>query len=170
MRRDERDREFSAFVAARRPHLRRLAFLVSGDAQVAEDILQIALMKVYLAWPRIRSRDRPESYVRTVLVRVTIDESRRPWRRESAVPAVPDAAVTAPGVVDDALLRALRSLPTGQRTAVALRYWEDLSIEETAAVMGCSTSTVKSHSARGLARLRTVLATAGAQPGGGLDE
>jgi RNA polymerase sigma-70 factor (sigma-E family) len=160
VRLEQRDREFSEFVAARGSALRRMAFLVCGDLDAAEDLVQTALLKLYLAWPKIKSRPSPEAYARQVIVRAHIDETRRPWRREHTVDVLPDRPVVAPGPDEDsdALLNELRRLPPGQRTAIALRYWADVSIEETAHLMGCSPSTVKSQCARGLATLRASLA------------
>jgi RNA polymerase sigma-70 factor (sigma-E family) len=151
--------EFVAFVAARRPHLRRIAFALCGDWHRAEDLVQTALAKLYVAWPRIHRAGAEEAYARQVIVRANIDESRRPWRRErSGVdqpdrPSVPDESVEE----RSALVTALQQLPAMQRKAVVLRHWLDLSVEETARELGISTGTVKSHTSRGLAKLHAVL-------------
>ncbi len=154
-----RDAEFTSYVAARRPQLRRTAFLLCGDWHLAEDLVQTALAKLYVAWPRVRRNGSPEAYVRTILVRSHIDETRRPWRRERSSSQLPEvaAAVGPPLEEREALLAALASLPPGQRAAVVLRHWAGLSVEETAADLGCSTGTVKSQTARAVARLREVL-------------
>jgi RNA polymerase sigma-70 factor (sigma-E family) len=155
----ERDAEFTAYVAARRAHLRRTAFLLCGDWHGAEDLVQITLAKLYAAWPRLRDGSSPEAYARTTLVRVHIDETRRPWRREATVSVMPERpAGGAVSVEDhDGLLTALASLPPGQRRVVVLRHWLGLSVEETAHDLGCSIGTVKSQTARAVARLREAL-------------
>jgi RNA polymerase sigma-70 factor (sigma-E family) len=155
-----RDEEFTSYVAARRAHLRRTAFLLCGDWHAAEDLVQVALAKLYVAWPRVRRDGSPEAYARRILVRSHIDETRRPWRRERTRREMPEVAAGESLPVEDreALLAALASLPAGQRGAVVLRHWVGLSVEETAADMGCSTGTVKSQTARAVTRLREVLA------------
>lgn len=160
MRREERDREFADFVASRGATLRRLAYLVSGDLDIADDLTQTALTKLYVAWPRVRLSSSPEAYARQTLVRTHIDEKRRPWRRERAYADLPEHVGPDPQASfdeADALARELWRLPPGQRTAVVLRFWLDLSVEDSARAMNCSTSTVKSQCARGLARLRAAL-------------
>jgi len=76
------EEEYVAFVAARQQHLRRIAYAICGDWHRAEDLLQTAFAKLYVAWPRLRDPDAAEAYTRRILVRANIDESRRPWRRE----------------------------------------------------------------------------------------
>ncbi len=155
----EREAEFTAYVAARRASLRRTAFLLCGDWHAAEDLVQVSLAKLYVAWPRLHADTSPEAYVRRILVRAHIDETRRPWRRESTGRPVPETAARDGVAVEDrhALLAALASLPDGQRRAVVLRHWLGLSVEETAADLGCSIGTVKSQTARAVTRLRDVL-------------
>lgn len=162
--RRQRDEEFTHYVAARSTDLKRAAYLLCGDAHRAEDLVQITLTKLYVAWERIERRDAVDAYARQILVRAAIDESRRPWRREVVAAQTPEAP-TADPAYDDALLAELAELPPRQRAAVVLRYWNDLSVEETARLMGCTPSTVKTQSARGLERLRTLLTTTSA--GGG---
>ena len=157
----DRDAEFGEYVDSRLTLMRRTAFLLGGgDWHAAEDLVQTALTKLYTAWPRLRQDGAVDAYVRKVLVRTVIDESRRPWRkRERSVDEPPDVSVPA-ARVDDVLdvRHALRQLPAGQRAVVVLRYWEDLSITETAKVLGRSEGTVKSQAAKGLAALRDLLA------------
>lgn len=160
MRRPEREREFTDFVAARQTHLRRVAYAVCGDWHRADDLVQTALTKLYVAWPRLHRDGREEAYVRTIIVRANIDESRRPWRRErSGLEGFDHEAVPAGvGVEDlDSLVGALQRLPEMQRKAVVLRHWLGLSVEESAAELGLSPGTVKSHTSRGLSRLRELL-------------
>lgn len=159
MRREEREATFTEFVSARRTHLRRIAYAVCGDWGQAEDLLQTALVKLYVAWPRVRRDGREEAYVRTIIVRANIDEHRRPFRREQPGLEGFDAeAGPAPDVEErSALFEALQSLPLMQRKAVFLRHWLDLSVEQTAMELGISTGTVKSHTARGLDSLQLAL-------------
>lgn len=160
MRRSEA--EFAAFVAGRRAHLRRIAYALCGDWHHAEDLVQTALAKLYVAWPRIHREGAEEAYARRVIVRATIDESRRPWRRETPVHEHHDRAGLEDTSVDDRseLVVALQGLPPMQRKVVVLRHWLDLSVEETARELDISQGTVKSHTSRGLAALYTAL-TAG---------
>jgi RNA polymerase sigma-70 factor (sigma-E family) len=160
VRRAERDRAFEAFVLARRTHLRRIAFALCGSWDRAEDLVQVALEKAYVAWPRIDHAEAAEAYVRTILVRANIDESRRPWRRELSSDELPDTVVPAgDGAVDDrtTLFAAIQQLPPMQRAVVLLRHWLDLPVSQVAAELGIGEGTVKSHSSRGLAALRGVL-------------
>ncbi len=162
MRAAERDAAFSEFVRARRTHLRRIAYAVCGDWHGADDLVQTALVKLYVAWPRVRRDGREEAYARTIIVRSHIDETRRPWRRESphAVPQEGAAREALPVEERDALFDALLALPLMQRKVVLLRHWLGLSVAETAAELGISEGTVKSHSSRALAALQEVLTSA----------
>lgn len=148
---------FEEFVAGHGPHLLRLSFALCGDRQRAEDCVQEALEKVYVRWKRL---DDPAPYARQVVLNATRDTWRRFGRRERHVDRVPDAPVAdASGQVDDrdALLRALDTLPHGQRAVLLLRFWEDLSEADTARALDCSVGTVKSQTHRGLRRLREAL-------------
>lgn len=151
--------EFTAFVAARRPQLRRLAFALCGDWHQADDLVQTALAKTYVAWPRLRRTDAVETYARRVIATAVIDESRRPWRREVSSEVLPDRPLATPDHDGrDALVESLQRLPAMQRSCVVLRHWLDLSVEETARELDISTGTVKSHTSRALARLHELLA------------
>jgi RNA polymerase sigma-70 factor (sigma-E family) len=158
---DERDAAYVEYVAARQVHLRRIAYAVCGDWHRADDVLQTALTKLYLAWPRLRDDTSPDAYVRRIIVRADLDERRRPsWRRERPGLEGHDGAAR-PGLpVEErsALFEALQALPPMQRRVVVLRYWLGLSVEETARELGISEGTVKSHAARGRASLQRVLA------------
>jgi RNA polymerase sigma-70 factor (sigma-E family) len=152
----DRDREFGEFVDARALVMRRTAYLLCGDWHRAEDIVQTALIKLYVAWARVR-KDSVDAYARKVLVRTAIDEGRRGFfQRERSVDAVPEHPVTDDSADFDLRL-ALDALPPGQRAVVVLRYWEDLSITETARILGRTEGTVKSQAAKGLAALRELL-------------
>ena len=150
---------FRAFALSRRPTLRRTAFLLCGDWHQADDLVQAALVKLYVAWTRVRSDGPPDAYVHRILVRCYLDERRRPWRRESPVELVDDAASTAPPEEELLDLRAaLARLPKRQRATLLLRFWLDLSVAQTADALGCSEGTVKSQTARALTTLRELLA------------
>lgn len=156
------DGGFEEFVRSRSGALVRFGFLLTGDRGVAEDLLQEVLAALYLRW---RRTDAPEAYARKALVnRATNHWRRRRRRPEAPLPEHLDVAVPDPTdrVGGDALvLAALRELPARQRATVVLRYVEDLSEAETARLMRCSTGTVKSNAARGLARLRQVVDATG---------
>lgn len=160
-RAEGRDAAFSEFVVSRRTHLRRIAYAICGDWHRADDLVQTALTKLYVAWPRVRREGNEEAYVRTIIVRANIDESRRPWRRERATAEAPErAAPSGLGVEErSALFDALQALPTMQRKTVLLRHWLGLSVAETARELGITEGTVKSHTSRGLESLQRVLTT-----------
>ena len=148
-------------MSARQTHLRRVAYALTGDWHRAEDLLQTAFVKLYVAWPRLRDPNAAEAYARRTLVRANIDESRRPWRRERTSLNGHDEAA-APGGPSyeerSALVDALQQLPPMQRKVVVLRHMIDLSVSETASELGISEGTVKSHTSRGMDALREVLA------------
>ncbi|TCC17498.1 SigE family RNA polymerase sigma factor [Kribbella speibonae] len=155
----KRDDEFSEYVELRRTHLRRIAYLVCGDVHRAEDLVQTALMKLYVAWNRVQRSGNVDAYVRRILVNSGIDESRRPWRRESPGLDGLDPPADSGLAAEDrrALMEALAELPAGQRRVVVLRYFLGLTIEETAADLDCSAGTVKSQSTRALSKLNELL-------------
>ncbi|MEU6133915.1 SigE family RNA polymerase sigma factor [Nocardioides sp. NPDC047086] len=151
------DEAFTAFVAARRPHLVRVAYALCGDWHRADDLVQTSLVKLYAAWRRVEPGSE-EAYVRTILVRAHIDQTRRPWWRRERSGDLPER----PGPTDQVeerseLFDALQELPEMQRKVVVLRHWLQLSVAETARELRISEGTVKSHSSRGLATLRTCL-------------
>jgi RNA polymerase sigma-70 factor (sigma-E family) len=159
-RNDDRDGPFIEYVAARRARLYRTAYLICGDAHRADDLVQIALAKAYVAWPRLERAGNVDAYVRRILVNAHVDETRRGWRREQ--PGLPDVDQPAPAAEDNEdLWAALRALAPGQRRIVVLRHYWGLSVEETAADLGISPGTVKSQTSDALARLRRTLSTAG---------
>jgi len=157
-----RDEEFEAFVRGNRAWLVRFAgTLTAGDAHLAEDLVQAALVRVYLARPS-RTRDL-RGYVRRAVVNGLIDHERRPFsRRERSTPEPPErAAAASAGSVDPELTAALAALPARMRAAVVLRHVEGLSVGETASALGCSAGNVKSQSSRGLGKLRDLLSPGG---------
>jgi RNA polymerase sigma-70 factor (sigma-E family) len=164
-----RDDGFTAYVAGRRPHLYRTAYLLCGDPHRAEDIVQTALAKLYVAWPRASRADSVDAYARRVIINSHLDEHRRPWRRESPTEdhRLDRAAPTGVTPEDsDALWTALRQLGPKQRRVVVLRHYWGLSVEETAADLGVSPGTVKSQTSAALEKLRTSLVV-DATPRGG---
>lgn len=159
---DDRDAAFTEFVQARRTHLRRIAYAICGDWHRADDVLQTALIKLYASWPQIRNAGAEEAYARQIIVRADLDDRRRAWRRrERGGLDGHDRAARADVPVEDrsALFEALQSLPVMQRKVVVLRHWLGLSVGETAAELRIAEGTVKSHTSRGLAALRTALAS-----------
>jgi RNA polymerase sigma-70 factor (sigma-E family) len=149
---------FRAFAFTRRPSLRRTAFLLCGDWHQADDLVQTALVKLYVAWPRVRSQDQPDAYAHRILVRCFLDERRRPWRRESPVEVLDDVKAAAHPTEELLDLRAaLARLPRRQRATLLMRYWLDASVAQTAEALGCSEGTVKSQTARAMSTLRELL-------------
>jgi RNA polymerase sigma-70 factor (sigma-E family) len=156
LRNDDRDGPFIEYVAARRARLYRTAYLICGDAHRADDLVQIALAKAYVAWPRLERAGNVDAYVRRILVNAHVDETRRGWHREQ--PGLPDLDQPVPATEDnEELWAALRALAPGQRRIVVLRHYWGLSVDETAADLGISSGTVKSQTSDALARLRRVL-------------
>jgi RNA polymerase sigma-70 factor (sigma-E family) len=159
-----RDAEYSEYVAARRSSLRRLAGVLCDDWQRADDLVQATLVKLYVHWGRARSADHPDAYARAILVREFIADRRSGWvRRVSLGSRVDDspAAVTDHDTALD-LRAAVATLPPRQRATLVLRFYCDLSVDQAAAVLGCSAGTVKSQTVRGLEAVRLVLGPADA--------
>jgi RNA polymerase sigma-70 factor (sigma-E family) len=151
---------FEAFVCREQAGLLRLAVLLAGDRGHAEDLVQTALLATYRHWDRVTRRGDPTAYVRRVVVTTHTSWRRRLASTEQVVEALPDRADPAATREDDEELRAaLMTLPPRMRAAVVLRYYADLSEQQTAAAMGCSPSAVNTHTTRGLARLRALLAS-----------
>lgn len=156
----ETDAGFSAYVAAHAEQVRFTAFLLCGDWHEAEDLAQVAFVRLYLAWDRIDRSESIESYVRKIVTRTYLNERRRLWRKLERLTSAPPEPGSAPGPAPEQrmlVMRALAQVPRRQRAALVLRYWEDLSVAETADVLGCSVGNVKSQCARGLQRLRELL-------------
>jgi RNA polymerase sigma-70 factor (sigma-E family) len=151
--------DFEAFVDARRPALLRTAFLLTGDHHDAEDLVQTTLLKVVPKWTRIG--DRPEHYVRKVLARESVNRWRRRRWREMSTHTIPDRVPPdGPDTVDRlTLLEDLRRLSPRQRAVLVLRYFDDLSEADTAAALGISVGTVKSHTRDALENLRNLQST-----------
>jgi len=147
---------FAEFVVARQAALLRTAYLLTGQAQDAEDLVQTTLIKVVPQWRRIR--DDPEPYVRRVLVNANVSRWRRRRWREQTTDVLPDVLLHEPDGAELIAVRdALRSLAPRQRAVLVLRYYEGLSEAEIAATLGIAPGTVKSQARDGLARLRESL-------------
>lgn len=154
------DVDFLGWVSTSRDGLRTTAFLLCGDWHLADDLVQDALTRVFGVWGRVSGSGDPGPYARKVLVNLYLDHRRRPSRRETPTADLPDRALDQPHAVDgdrDRLLAALRLVPKGQRAVLVLRYWDDLSIEQTAQLLGTSASNVRSQASRGLEALRAAL-------------
>lgn len=156
---EARDR-FREYAVAAQPHLRRSAYLLCGDWHTAEDLVQTTFGRLFRSWPKVVRADSVDAYARTVLFRAFLDLKRK---EDRTVPldGVPEPAA-AP---DDSDLRlavrsALDTLPPRARAVVVLRFWEDLSVEQTADALGVSTGTVKSQTSRAIAMLRQRLGAA----------
>jgi RNA polymerase sigma-70 factor (sigma-E family) len=164
-----RDEQFRAYVVSKRGQLVRTAtFLASGDRFAAEDLVQTALMRLYVAWPRVRT-DTVDAYARKALLNALIDDRRRAFTRHERVHAeVPDVGVDDQPTteVDTAVFAALAALPPRMRAAVVLRHLCELSVTETAEALNCSEGTVKSQTARALSQLRAALSPDVLSPSG----
>jgi RNA polymerase sigma-70 factor (sigma-E family) len=149
---------FAAFVQTRSPSLLRSAWLLTGDWASAQDLVQVALSKTWQRWDHLIRRDEPEVYVRRVMFNTYATWRRRRWSGEIPTEALPELPVADAAFDDlerrDALLTALASLPRRQRAVIVLRYFDDLTERQTAAVLGCAVGTVKSSTAKALAQLR----------------
>lgn len=159
--RDTRDADFAAYLAARQPSLLRTAYLLTGNRHDAEDLVQTAFAKLYLSWDKVRSQGSMDGYVRRILVNEHNSLWRRAWKRrehttdDSVLHALDTPHEDAPDEGISAVLwEVVRTLPRRARAVVVLRYYEELSEAETAAVLGISVGTVKSQTSRALATLR----------------
>ncbi|SDN28369.1 SigE family RNA polymerase sigma factor [Allokutzneria albata] len=159
-----RDDEFAEFFSARFDFARRIAYALCGNWSEAEELAQNAFVKIYAHWRRVRS-ETADAYLRTVLTRTFLDTKRRGRAREEPTESPPDRPVVQDtGAIEDrpALLAALQKVPPRQRAVIVLRFIQDLSVEQVADVLGCTTGTVKSQTSRGLQALRQAYG-----PGGG---
>jgi RNA polymerase sigma-70 factor (sigma-E family) len=154
--------DFEAYVAERRPALLRWARAVAGDPHTAEDLLQDSLLRVLPRWESIREGAAADAYVRRTITRQYVSRQRRSSRREVVSAWLPEPPTSTPDLIDpreaQEVWGLVLALPARQRAAVALRFYEQLSVAETAEVLGCSTGTVKSNTSRGLAALRRLAA------------
>lgn len=154
------DADFADFVRARSDSLHRVAYLMTGNREQAQDAVQTALTRIYVAWPRRAGWGDRDAYARRVVTNVILSSVRRRWWGEKPtgeLPETPSEDGSAVVAERDALRRALLSLPVRQRTAVVLRHYMDLSEADTAAAMDCAVGTVKSLTSRALGVLRSQL-------------
>lgn len=154
MRLGERDEEFSVWVEDAQPQLLRKAYVLAGDQHSARDLVQQVMLSTYIAWNRV---DHPTAYATTSLVRAFFKVAKV-RRRELVMEALVDTAAD-PRPTEErlTLLQALRELPPRMRATVMLRFWDDLSIRDTAHLLDCSEGTVKSTTSKALAHLRSRL-------------
>jgi RNA polymerase sigma-70 factor (sigma-E family) len=155
-----RDEEFTAFVAAATPRLRRTAYLMCRDWHLAQDLTQLTLARMYASWGRIAHSANLEAYSRRVLMNAVFDQRKRRSGDEVVLAELPDR----PGHPAESttelhvtLMRALATLPVRDQAIVVLRHWEDHSVETVSEILGVSASVVKTQSMRSLARLREML-------------
>jgi RNA polymerase sigma-70 factor (ECF subfamily) len=153
---DQARREaFDALVSLRSPALLRTAYLLCGDRHLAQDLVQNSLSRAYTRWGRLQSVDAGESYIRKVMVTQAASSRRRRWHAEVPTAALPERPSGSEDLDLRATLRqALAALPAPQRAVLVLRFYEDLSEADTAAVLDTSVGTVKSRTSRALAALR----------------
>jgi RNA polymerase sigma-70 factor (sigma-E family) len=166
---DNRDDEYTDYVAARLSWLRRLAAVLCDDWQRADDLVQATLTKLYVHWAQVRAASHPDAYARTVLVREFIHERRSPWTKWVSLTGEmtdpPAATVDHDAVLD--LQAAVAVLPARQRATLVLRFYCDLNVDQSAEILGCSPGTVKSQTAKALDTVRRALTPAqnpGARP------
>jgi RNA polymerase sigma-70 factor (sigma-E family) len=160
--RNEEEQQFRDYVAGQSARLRRTAYLLCGDWHVSQDLVQETLCRLFVVWPRVSKMDQVHLYARKILLRIYLGILHRRRWREEPLHLAPDLAdptgAAGLGPEDrDELRIALASVPPRQRAVLVLRYYEDLSVEDTAHLLRCSTGTVKSQTARGLANLRRAL-------------
>jgi RNA polymerase sigma-70 factor (sigma-E family) len=151
---------FVEFAGSARDRLRRTAYLLCGDWDRASDLVQEALIRVYVRWPRLVRRGGELAYARKAVVSAYLDQVRRrssterPQETDHTAASGEDVATEV--ATRQALMDALAQLPPRQRACVVLRYFEDLSVEQTAALLGCTEGTVKSQTSRALFSLRSM--------------
>jgi RNA polymerase sigma-70 factor (sigma-E family) len=151
--------EFGQFMAGRWAGLVRLAYGLTGDARLAEDIARAALASAYASWWRVRRANDPDAYVRRILIstsRRRLGRRRAAEQPEGLAQGPEDAGGDPCDVIGErsVLIAALRQLPSRQRAIVVLRYWQDLSDAQVAETLRCSEGTVRSQASRALAKLR----------------
>ncbi|MFJ2868757.1 SigE family RNA polymerase sigma factor [Kitasatospora sp. NPDC087314] len=161
MAKQAHDAEFTEYVASRGGWLRKVAYLLCGDWHRADDLAQETITKLYVHWSKAKRVENVDGYARRVLINTFLSEQRSPWwRRTTRTDTEPDIAAASVDLdVSIDLRRALAALPPRQRATVVLRYYCDLSIDQAAEALGCSSGNVKSQSSRALVALRGTLAS-----------
>lgn len=158
---DDREAEFAGFFAASWPRLFRTTYAIAGDRQRTEDALQTAFAQAWATWPKVAAANDRLAYVRRMAINAALSRHRKAFsRRETVVAVLPEDAQPSG---EDAFLhgdetwQAVQGLPPRQRAVVVLRYYEDLTEQEIADVLGCRPGTVKSQASAALASLRNRL-------------
>ncbi|WP_028645478.1 SigE family RNA polymerase sigma factor [Nocardioides sp. URHA0020] len=152
------DEEFAEFVHAVWPALYRTAYLMLGEHQLAEDLVQTSLAKTYASWRKVKEPAAAPAYARVVLANTAASWfRRRSWRNEHPTEVLPDAGRDLDPSTRPAVETALATLAPRQRAVVVLRYYDDLSVREVAHALGISEGTVKSQTSDALARMRALL-------------
>ncbi|GLY05968.1 MULTISPECIES: SigE family RNA polymerase sigma factor [Actinoplanes] len=162
--------DFDDFVHGRGRALLRFAYVLSGDAYLAEDLVQEVLARMHRRWDKITKMDSPEAYVRTAIVRQFLSWRRRRASREAILAEVPEP----PGydepqqrvLARDQMWQLLTGLPRSQRAVLVLRFYCDLPDDQIATLLGCGESTVRSQAARALAKMRTMMSEGGVRRDG----
>ena len=155
--------EFDEYVMARGRALERYAYVLTGDVQASEDLVQTALLKAYRRWWWVERADQPDLYVRRIVTTTFIDWKRRRSNSERPLAEMPDRGSDPANdpahrvVVRDELTRALTKLTPRQRAVIVLRHYEGYDDSTIAEVLGCSPTTVRTHASRGLDELRAFL-------------
>jgi RNA polymerase sigma-70 factor (sigma-E family) len=155
---DNRDAAYLEYVHGKASALRRVAYLLSGDLDQADDLVQETITKLYAGWPRISAATNLDAYVRTIMVRAFLDEKRRGWWRVRLFSSPPERAVAVTGAPEDrtVLRAALAQLPPRQQAVLVLRFLCDLPISDVAEILDCTDGTVKSQTSHGLTKLRKI--------------
>lgn len=156
----ELEGRYVEYVTSKLPWLRQVAYLLCQDWHQADDVVQAAITKLYVHWPRVSGTENVDGYVRVIVVRTFLSERRSGWARRVDLSAWPPDPVAVPAPDPATRLtvrRALAQVPPRQRATLVLRFYCDLSVEETAAALRCSSGTVKSQTKRGLDALRRAL-------------
>lgn len=160
-----REAEFTVYVQARTPWLRRVAYLLCQDPQAADDLVQIAITRLFRHWEKASAANSIDAYVRTILVRCYLSEQRTTWARRVSLFAADHDVPVKPIDLDAAIdvRAALKKLPPRQRATLVLRFYCDLSVEQAAQELNCTTGTIKSQTSKGLGALRRVLGSLAAE-------
>jgi len=159
MTQNGRDAAFTEYVTAAGPWLRKVAYLLCRDWHRADDLVQISITRLYVHWHRASRVENVDGYARAILVNAYLAEQRSPWWKRVVVHRDPIESEVLDFDADTSmdLRNALASVPPRQRATLVLRYFCDLSVEQTASALNCSTGTVKSQTSRGLEAIRRFL-------------
>lgn len=151
--------EFAQYAATAQQRLYRTAFLLCGDTDAARDLTQETLVRLFRYWPKVRRAESPDAYAKRTLLNIFLDDRRRRRRQHDAdrLSSHRDQVDAEPVELRLSVTAALARLPASRRAVLVLRYFEDLSIQETADLLGCSAGNVKSQTSRGLAALQELL-------------